>query len=486
MSKALELAQYYENHFPAFAHDCLQIKLEEGGLGPLSLNKTQWDLHNRLEAQLNVKGKIRAVILKPRREGMSTYIGGRFFHKTIYRKGMNTRITTHLDRATKALFKMVKTFHQRMPVELRPMSGEDSANSLSFPFSDGSYALSTARSSSAGRAELTHLLHCSEVAYWPDAEEVVSSIVETVGDKPGTEIIFESTGAPGTYFEELWTRSLSDDVYDNIFYPWYASDRNVADTEGLILRPEEKELIKTYPGMTIANIAFRRKKLITHSEVKFRREYPATPSDAFIADSGEAFISPEIVEIASHRKHEPFMDDIRILGVDPSQTEDGDFCGLVIRHGNKVVKLAKFRRARVQERTDVIRRFFEENGCDHMFIDQGGSGKEIYDLLIGWGMKRQQVTLIPFGMKASNSQLYPNKRVEMYYLARQWLEEEGAIPNDMEFKAELSLTKSVIDNSGQEVLERKKNMRRSPNLADAFVLTFAFPISKKKNKARSY
>lgn len=480
MSKAIELAKYYEQHFPAFANDCLQIMLEEGGLGPLSFNKTQWDLHAKLERQLNIRGKVRAIILKPRREGMSTYIGGRFFHKTIYGNGMNTRITTHLDRATKALFKMVKTFHQKVPYELRPMSGEDSANSLTFPFSNGSYALSTARSSASGRAELTHLLHCSEVAYWHDAEEVVSSTVETVGDKPGTEIIFESTGAPGTYFEDLWTKSLGNDEYENIFYPWYTSKRNVANAEGLILKPEEKELMRTYPGMSLENIAFRRSKLILSSEVKFRREYPATPADAFTADSGEAFISPEIVELAAGRRHEPFADDVRILGVDPSQTNDGDYCGLVIRHGNKVEKLAKFRRERVQERSDVIRRFFEENSCDHMFIDQGGSGKEIYDLLIEWGVPRQQMTLIPFGMASSNKTFYPNKRVEMYHAARKWLEEEGCIPNDMEFKSELSLTKSVIDNSGQEVLEKKKNMRRSPNLADAFVLTFAFPVSSKR------
>ena len=484
--KHVELAQYYEHNFGPFAFDCLKIALEEGGFGPLDLNPTQTDLHHRLERQRSNFGKVRAIILKPRRDGISTYIGARFFHKTIYGYGLNTRIVTHLDRSTKTLFRMVKTFHQRMPTELRPMSGEDSANSLTFPFSGGQYALSTARSTEAGRGELTHLFHGSEVAYWPNAEDVLSASLETVGDKPGTEVIFESTGAPGTYFEELWYNMLGSDEYLNIFYPWFKSGRNVSSAEGLELRPEEKELMRIYPEITRENIAFRRKKLLTASEAKFRREYPATPADAFTADSDAVFISPEIVDLAASRKSEPYSGDIRILGVDPSQTLQGDYCGITVRHGCKVDKIAKFRRETVQERADVIRSFFNENGCDHMFIDQGGSGKEIYDLLIQWGFPRKKITLVPFGAKASRSDLYPNKRVEMYALTRQWLQDEGVIPNDMEFKAELSLTKSIINNSGQEVLESKKNMRRSPNLADSFVLTFAYPVSKAAHRVGTY
>ncbi len=199
----------------------------------------------------------------------------------------------------------------------------------------------------------------------------------------------------------------------------------------------------------------------------------------YVAGTDESFIHFRIVEKAWQRDNKPFNDWVRILGVDPSQTESGDSTGLVIRHGNKVLKVAEFNRETVQERADVIRNFINENKVDHTFIDQGGSGKEIFELLIQWGVPRTTMTLVPFGAKASNK-LYPNKRVEMYTNLRNWLDEEGDIPRIEKLKYEISLTKKKINNNGQEVLESKKDMKKSPNLADALALTFAYPVTKKK------
>lgn len=479
MSKALELVRYYSQqaHLSAFAYDCLKIRLEEGGLAPFSFNKTQYDLDKRLNHQLLNKGKVRAIILKPRREGMSTYIGARFFHKTIFGYGLQTYILTHKQDATDTLFKMVKLFNDKLPAWIKPTTAEDSAKSLSFPVNLGGYELGTAGGQGVGRSALAHLFHASEVAYWRNADEVAGSAFDIVGDKPGTEIILESTGAPATYFEEVWNKAVDKKSdFEPIFYPWYTSERNVADCEGLIPTAEEKELMSIYSGMTLENIAFRRKKLSTHSEAKFRREYPAVPADAFMQDSAEAFIKPETVQKAVNRNTSPYKNTPIILGVDPSQTLDGDATGLILRQGSKVLKVAEFWRETIQERSDVIFKFIKKHQVTHTFIDQGGSGKEIYEMLIGWGLSRNKITLIPFGASASNKILYPNKRVEMYSDLRNWLNDEGDIPNNPQLTAELSLTKSKINNDGQEVLESKKEMRRSPNLADALSLTFAYPV----------
>lgn len=483
----LALAEYYRRHYPAFAHDLLKIRLEEGGIGRLTLNDTQLKLHDLLETQKAQTGKVRAIVLKPRREGLSTYIAGRFYHQTIFNHGLKTLITSHYEKSTDVLFEMVKLFQREMPDGIRPETGKNSATSLEFVASQGAYSVSTAGNPEAKRGDLAHLFHGSEVAYWRNAEDVVTASLETVGNKAGTEIVLESTGAPNTLFAEMWHKAVAgNSEFMPIFFPWYLSNRNRADATHLIPTAEEKELMRIYAGMDLENIAFRRMKLGSISETKFRREYPATPADAFIADHQNAFISPEVVQIARNRNLPSNLTAPRIIGFDPSQTADGDKCALVLRVGTKVEKVAQFNRETVQERADVVRRFFSQHDADHLFIDQGGSGKEIYDLLRAWGMNSNQITLVPFGAKASNSNLYPNKRNEIYTLMRNWLKEEGQIPNMEALASELSMTQKVINNNGQEVLQSKKEMRQSPNMADALALTFAYPVRKRSKPNYSY
>lgn len=473
----MRLAEVYQRNLPVFCADLLRIKLEAGGLSPFYLNPTQFKLHNMLENQLSKEGKVRAIVLKPRREGMSTYIGARFYHKTIFNAGWQTYILTHQHKATRELFKMVKMFHDNMLPEFKPSTSTDSKTGLDFDKISSGYSLGTAGSKSGGRGELAHTFHGSEVAFWRDAEEVASSAIEIVGDEPNTEIILESTGFPDTYFEDIWNRAVSGEGdFLPLFFAWYESDRNRSDATDLILTPEEKELMKLYPTMDIENIAFRRSKLSLASEAKFRREYPAVPADAFSADGRLSYISPETVTLAASRNNLTKQTAPIVLGCDPSSSGRGDTVGLVVRQDDKVIKIAEFRRETVLERAAVINSFIESNGVDHTFMDAGGSGKEIYEILVSWGLSSKQMTLVYFGESASDKKKYPNKRNEMYDRMRSWLETKGEIPNNQKFRQELSLTKEVVNSMGEYVLESKKNMRKSPNLADGLALTFAHPI----------
>lgn len=476
------LAEVYQRNLPVFCADLLKIKLEEGGLAPFFLNNTQLDLHNRLQNQLSKNGKVRAIILKPRREGMSTYIGARFYHKTIFNHAFQTYILTHHSKATDQLFNMVKIFQNEMLEEFRPQTEYSSKKELTFSQSKGGYSLATAGGTSGGRSEVAHCFHGSEVAFWANADEVASSALQIVGDMPNTEVILESTGMAGTYFQETWEKAVAGQSdYEPIFYAWYESDRNRADATGLILAPEEKELQRIYQGLDNENIAFRRLKLSTMSEAKFRREYPAVPADAFIADGSLAYISPETVEIARHRTNITKDYYPRLLGVDPSSTSTGDSCGMAIRVDDKVINISEFNRETVLERANVVFTYINKHNIDHTFIDAGGSGKEIFELLISWGLPRKNITLVYFGGKAQDNKLYPNKRNEMYSRMRNWLEQEGDIPNILRLKQELSITKEKVDSKGRYVLESKKDMRKSPNLADALALTFAHPVRIKQN-----
>ena len=95
-----------------------------------------------------------------------------------------------------------------------------------------------------------------------------------------------------------------------------------------------------------------------------------------------------------------------------------------------------------------------------------------------------QVIGINFGAK---SDLRPdgartgNKRSEMWLAAREWLS-RGALPQDELLAAELTAPMYSYNADNAVMLERKQDMKRrgipSPDIADAFALTFAYPASR--------
>jgi hypothetical protein len=92
---------------------------------------------------------------------------------------------------------------------------------------------------------------------------------------------------------------------------------------------------------------------------------------------------------------------------------------------------------------------------------------------------------VPFGGKALDANIYVNRRTEMWWLMKEWIEENGSIPNDATLKQELATPIYWYDAAGKKVLEPKDQIKKrlqgggSPDLADALALTFAYPVRKK-------
>lgn len=121
---------------------------------------------------------------------------------------------------------------------------------------------------------------------------------------------------------------------------------------------------------------------------------------------------------------------------------------------------------------------------DAVFID-AGRGEGVIDRLRQLGY---HVLEVNFGSQAVEPNRYANKRCEMWDKLREWLEAGGAIPNDTELKTELSSPTYSFDAKGRLVLEPKEKLKerglRSPDIADALALTFAFPVSAGNRKIR--
>jgi len=137
--------------FPAFAARNLRIRTKDGAIAPFRLNRVQRALHARLEAQRAATGRVRALVLKARQPGVSTYVEGRFYWLVTRRRGVRAFILTHLRDATEAIFEMVERFHAHNPAARKPHVGASNAKELQFDELDSGYRVGTAGSKAIGR-----------------------------------------------------------------------------------------------------------------------------------------------------------------------------------------------------------------------------------------------------------------------------------------------------------------------------------------------
>ena len=117
---------------------------------------------------------------------------------------------------------------------------------------------------------------------------------------------------------------------------------------------------------------------------------------------------------------------------------------------------------------------------DVLVIDGGAMGPGVIDRLRQMGIA---VAEINFQQRALDSQRYANIRAEMYFKMMEWLQQGGALPNDPDLKAELTVTEYRFTQNGRIILQPKEEIKeltgRSPDAADSAALTFAVPIQKK-------
>jgi hypothetical protein len=143
------------------------IRTKSGAILPLVLNRAQRHIDTELERPCRTTGKVRALILKGRQQGCSTYVAGRFFRRATKAHGMRVFILTHEEAATQNLFEIVERFHAHCHPRLKPSTGAANAKELYFDALESGYKVGTAGTKGVGRSATIQLFHGSEVAFWP-------------------------------------------------------------------------------------------------------------------------------------------------------------------------------------------------------------------------------------------------------------------------------------------------------------------------------
>jgi hypothetical protein len=466
--------------FQFYAQYCLTIRPKAGGPVNLLLNKAQLYIHERLEAQLKETGKVRALILKGRQQGCSTYVEGRYYWRVTNSEGVRAYILTHEQEATNNLFEMVERYNRNCPAA--PETGAANAKELSFPALDSGYRVGTAGTRGVGRSGTVQLFHGSEVAFWPHAETHAAGVIQSVPNEPGTEIIHESTAnGLGNFFHQKWQEAeagLSE--YIAVFVPWFWQDEYSNHEDGFIPTQEEAEYAAAY-GLNMDQLAWRRDKMKElGSDWLFRQEYPATPAEAFQVSGEDRFISPESVMKA--RKNTVVEYGPLIVGVDPARFGT-DRTSIIRRRTRKAFGLQSYSKKDTMEVTGLVVKIIKEEKPAMVFVDVGGLGAGVVDRLHELGFGTDIVRGVNGGEKPMDGDKYFNKRAEMWGEGKLWLEDDAGvdIPDSDTFQADLTGPSYSYDSATRLKLEKKEDMKRrgirSPDEGDAWALTFAFPVS---------
>lgn len=473
--------------FEHYADKCLKIRDKRGKIDAFKLNKAQQYIHAAIEKQLAETGKVRAIILKGRQQGCSTYVEGRFYWKTSHRKGVRTFILTHDDPATANLFNMVQRYHENCPELVKPQTGAANAKELYFSGLDSGYKVGTAGNKAVGRSSTIQYFHGSEVAYWPNAADHTAGVMQAIPGAEQTEAILESTACGmGNLFHTMWVAAESKESdFIAIFVPWFWQDEYRKELPPTFELTREEEEYKRAHKLDDEQIYWRRFKMVELSvggdtgEWRFKQEYPATAAEAFQASGHDSLIDTR--KVLKARKHtRTDTAGPLIIGVDPARF--GPDCSAIIRRiGGRAYSPEKHHGKDTMSLVGIVKRCIDVERPAKVFIDVGGIGAGVYDRLIEMGYGGT-VKAVDFGSAPMDKIKYYNRRAEMYGTMNEWFDQPAgaSIPDDDALHADLCAAGYKYDSNGALMIEKKEDIRkrigRSPDLSDALALTFAEPV----------
>ena len=498
-----EVRTKLRDDFPHYAKKCLIIRPKEGETIPFDLNYVQHIIHNRLERQLEQTGRIRALILKARQPGCSTYVEGRFYWRVTHRRGVRAFILTHKSEATENLFAMADRFHNNCPTKMRPFTGKSNAKELEFPTLDSGYKVGTAGSKGVGRSDMFQYFHGSEVAFWEHAEDHVAGALQAVPDQDGTEIILESTanGLGGLFYNMCKAAERGDNEYQLIFIAWFDHPPYRAEPPANWKAPEEfREYGKLYDldddqvfWMYVKNQALAQSVGSPDDKIcwLFRQEYPATAEEAFQTGGDEAFIKSDRVYAARKNVVEPEIGHPIVLGVDVARG-GADKTRIIDRQGRRMGHHVDMTidTDDTMHIAGVVSKLIDQHRPVKVNVDLTGVGSGVVDRLKETEDKRL-IQGIHFGGGPIDTTQYANKRAEMWGALRDWLADDAGvdIPDDDALHTHFC---SVIwgkgatrfNSNSQILLEPKEHIKErlsfSPDGGDAAALTFATPVKSKR------
>lgn len=484
-----------------YAEKNLKINLKEGGVAPLVFNKAQKFIHTAIEKQLGETGRVRALVLKARQQGCSTYAAARFYWKITHRKGVNAFVLSHAIDTTRKLFSISRRMHEHSDPGWKPDTQAASAHEMVFSGYDSSYFVGTAGSKETGRGGTIHYLHGSEVGFWANAEYHFAGIMQSIPtgtlDK-GTEIILESTGngEVGKFYELCELAKKGEGEYIVIFTPWFwQAEYRKPPISGWTIKDSKysdalEHACDAY-GISEDQAYWMHFKMLELGEGLFKQEYPATYDEAFQTVASESFVPVnEVLEAMVPKSDVIEMDSMACIGaLDPAGVGvNADRTAIGHMIGSRVYPVEYIKHKNTVELVQIVIEYIQKHNIDRFYIDNNGLGVGIYEALVHTHNLGHIVKPCNFGSGATDlnsdgTPMYKNMRAQCAGRFLKWLRSgKRELPQQDELRKDLCAPKR-LDVRPQQV-ESKKDMKSrgvaSPDGGDVVWMFFTYPVESVK------
>lgn len=328
----LEVARMRLEHDDRFyAEKCLKIVDQDAMTVPLVLKQAQWRLIKAKWMQERLGRPVRIIVLKARKEGVSTIVQGLLLKRVTQLMNHKAQVIAHDKETAEGIFDMAETMYANLPNEtidglvLKPATVRASAGQeLAFgqPIRaqrlagdrglNSFYNVDTAGNYESGRGLTPFTIHCSEFAFWENAERKSKALFNSLPDTAATMMIIESTANGYNLFRKLW---IAAETGQSAFYPlfiaWYEDPQywqpfaHPEEREDFIAGigkgpwgEDEPELVAL--GVQPEQLKWRRWAIVNKANGDLRafwQEYPAKAAEAFLATGKQVFSSLLVAQV---------------------------------------------------------------------------------------------------------------------------------------------------------------------------------------------
>jgi hypothetical protein len=217
------------------------------------------------------------------------------------------------------------------------------------------------------------------------------------------------------------------------------------------------------------------------AKVRVRGQFPTVSFDAFI---------PQDAVMAAQAREEAFDADAGlIMGVDGARSEQGDKFRITWRQGRDARSRPslEFPGMRTLEAARVVSREADRTKPDAIVIEGTGPTTGLIDVMRDRGYPVHEV--YP-GAPSPRAQEFQNNRAEWWWDMREWIWEEGVLPDTQALREQLTNVRySYQRQTDKLVMESKEDLKvrlselnfdwKSPDEADSLMLTFAVRVARR-------